>query len=65
MLSNSDKEELFEDHISILSQKKKRQFQKLLEDTAEVSSMGPLVVAKLTCTMICLKANIDNSLEEG
>lgn len=36
MLDGSDKERLFREHVSILGEKKKKQFQKLLEETSEV-----------------------------
>ena len=38
LLDSSDKEKLFREHVSILAEKKKKQFQKLLEETSEVSS---------------------------
>ena len=36
LLDGSDKERLFREHVSILGEKKKKQFQKLLEETSEV-----------------------------
>jgi len=35
-LGSPEKERMFEDHVSVLVEKRKKQFQKLLEDTTEV-----------------------------
>ena len=38
LLDSSDKERLFREHVLVLAEKKKKQFQKLLEETSEVGN---------------------------
>ena len=62
-MESSDKEELFREHVSVLSGKKKKQFQKLLEETSEVltGSMHWTFYDE----MYVVKDNIGDFLEEG
>lgn len=51
MLESSDKEKLFREHVSVLAEKKKKQFQKLLEETSEVGCTHFIYNKTLLCVI--------------
>lgn len=63
LLESSDKEKLFREHVSVLSEKKKKQFQKLLEETSEVLTGS--IYLTFYDEMYVVKDNIGEFLEEG